>query len=130
MDSCGRRTSYKRLAETQRNELKAAQADKQLPDSVVNADMEINIDIDDNDNEIDSASSSNSVIQVGQSFIDQIELLCDKEEDDDIDDKCHDYQDEDLNFVHYCFIPEIDIINVLFELYKILHNQNVVKDTV
>ena len=65
--------------------------------------MEINIDIDDNDNEIDSASSSNSVIQVGQSFIDQIELLCDKEEDDDIDDECHDYQDEDLNFVQLLF---------------------------
>jgi hypothetical protein len=103
VDSCGRRTSYKRLAETQRNELKAAQADKQLPDSVVNADMEINIDIDDNDNEIDSASSSNSVIQVGQSFMDQIELLCDKEEDDDIDDECHDYQDEDFNFVQLLF---------------------------
>ena len=65
-----------------RNELKVAQADKQLPDIVViNADTEINIDIDTDDNEtvIVNTSSSNIVIQVGQSFMDQIELLCDKE---------------------------------------------------
>ena len=63
-----------------RNELKVAQADKQLPDIVViNADTEINIDIDDNETVIVNTSSSNIVIQVGQSFMDQIELLCDKE---------------------------------------------------
>ena len=106
MDSCGRRTSYKRLTETQRNELKVAQADKQLPDiAVINADTEINIDIDTDDNEtvIDNTSSSNIVIQVGQSFMDQIELLCDKEEDDDIDDECYDFQDEDFNFEQLLF---------------------------
>ena len=50
-DSCGRRISYKRLTETQRNELKVVQADKQLPDiAVINADTEINVD-DTDDNE-------------------------------------------------------------------------------
>jgi hypothetical protein len=31
------------------------------------------------------------------------ELLCDKEEDDDIDDECYEFQDEDSNFEQLLF---------------------------
>ena len=68
---------------------------------VINADTEINVtDTDDKETviDIDNTSSSNIATQVGQSFMDQVELLCEKEEDE-----CYDFQDEDFNFEQLLF---------------------------
>jgi hypothetical protein len=35
--------------------------------------------------------------------MDQVELLCDKEEDDGIDNECYDFQGEDFNFEQFLF---------------------------
>ena len=68
---------------------------------VINADTEINVtDTDDKETviDIDNTSSSNIATQVGQSFMDQVELLCEKEEDE-----CYDFQDEGFNFEQLLF---------------------------